>query len=260
MSGGDPFSYRLTVAYVGTRYAGWQRQPNAPTIQQRLEEALAAVLTRSVRVVGAGRTDAGVHARAQVASLALDRTFPLEALVRGTNRFLPEDVRVLLAERVPAGFDARRHAELKCYLYRLDRSAVIHPFDAPFVAPMPRAASVERLGRALECLPGRHDFSAFAKSGGAHRQPVRTLSRVELREEGAGVELRFVGEGFLRGMVRALVGTLLEVARGRLPQERLEALLEGAAREEAGPNAPARGLCLEAVAYPSRWQALERCP
>jgi tRNA pseudouridine38-40 synthase len=229
-------------------------------VQQALEEALASLLAEPVRVVGAGRTDAGVHARAQVASFALDRGFPVQALVRGTNRFLPADVRVMRAERVPAGFDARRHAEEKCYLYRLERAPVIDPFTAPYVAPMPRDASVERLREALGRLPGRRDFSAFAKSGGSHRQPVRTLSRVELREEGSGLELRFVGDGFLRGMVRALVGTVLEVARGRLTPDRLDALLDGATRAEAGPNAPARGLCLEAVSYPARWGASERYP
>lgn len=260
MSEGEQASYRLTISYVGTRYAGWQRQPASPSVQQQLEEALAALLTYPVRVVGAGRTDAGVHALAQVASLVLPRPFAVEALVRGANRFLPRDVRVLRAERVPAGFDARRHAEHKSYVYRLDRAPVIDPFRAPFVAPMPRAASVEVLRAALQCLPGRHDFSAFAKAGGAHRQPMRTLLRVDLREDGSRLELRFVGDGFLRGMVRALVGTLLEVARGRLSPAQLEALLAGAERAAAGPSAPAHGLCLEAVEYPSRWQALERYP
>jgi tRNA pseudouridine38-40 synthase len=262
-SAGDPAgsaTYRLTVAYVGTRYAGWQRQPNAPTVQEILERALAEVAGRAVHVVGAGRTDAGVHARGQVASLVLDPPRPVKALVRGANRFLPDDVRVMSAERVPAGFDARRHARSKSYLYRLERAPVIDPFAAPFVVRLPAGVSLPALRRAAALLPGRHDFSAFAKTGGAHRQPVRTLFRVELAEQGSRLLLRFVGDGFLRGMVRSLVGTLLEVARGRLGEARLVELLAGGSRPEAGPNAPAHGLELEAVAYPQSWAALERFP
>ncbi|HVS12502.1 MAG TPA: tRNA pseudouridine(38-40) synthase TruA [Thermoanaerobaculia bacterium] len=255
-----PTSYRLTVAYVGTRYAGWQRQPNALAVQQVLEEALAAVAGGAVRVVGAGRTDAGVHARGQVASLALGTPRPPQALVRGSNRFLPADVRVMAAERVPPGFDARRHADSKSYLYRFERAAVIDPFAAPFVVRLPGGVSLPTLRRAAALLPGRHDFSAFAKTGGAHRQPVRTLHRVDVLEGGSRVALRFVGDGFLRGMVRSLVGTLLEVARGRLEEARLRELLAGGARCEVGPNAPAHGLELEEVVYPERWAARERFP
>jgi tRNA pseudouridine38-40 synthase len=256
----EPTSYRLEVAYAGTRYAGWQRQRNALTVQQTLEEAIAEVAGVPVRILGAGRTDAGVHARAQVASFVLDRPRPVTALVQGTNRFLPEDVRVMGASRMAPGFDARRHARSKTYVYRFAREPVIDPFVAPFVVRLPGSVSVPILRQAMALLPGRHDFSAFAKTGGSHRQPVRTLLRAELVVDRARLELRFVGDGFLRGMVRSLVGTLIEVARGRLARARLRQLLTGGTRPEAGPNAPAHGLMLESVRYPARWSALERFP
>src|SRR3954469_19869986 len=155
-------TYRLTLAYRGAAYAGWQRQENAVAVQQVVEEALERLLEQPVRIFGASRTDAGVHARAQVASLELARDFPPRGLVHGTNRHLPEDVRVLAAAAMPPGFHARRHALGKEYVYRLSRAAVLSPLDAPFMAAVPEPLDVGRMARAADRLPGRHDFSAFA--------------------------------------------------------------------------------------------------
>jgi tRNA pseudouridine38-40 synthase len=247
-------TYRLTLSYRGAAYAGWQRQQNAVAVQQVVEEALERLLGHPVRIVGASRTDAGVHARGQVAHLELPRDFPERGLVHGANRHLPEDVRVLAAAVVPPGFHARKSASGKEYLYRLGRGPVISPLDSLFVAPVPGALDLERMARAAACLPGRHDFSAFALAGGSHGQPFRHVFSARWEERGDEFAFTIVGEGFLRGMVRALVGTLAEVGSGRRTPEGFAGLLAGRPRGEAGPTAPAHGLVLQRVLYPPEWR------
>ena len=248
--------YRLRIAYVGTDYAGWQRQDNALAVQQVVEEALARVLGRSATVHGAGRTDAGVHARGQVAHLtvaaATASAETARALVFGANRHLPAAIRVLAAEPVDDAFHARKSTTCKTYRYRLCRTRVIDPFRAPFVVPAPVGLDVEAMKRAASLLLGRHDFSAFAKSGGSHGQPERTIHEATWTEAGDELTFQVAGDGFLRGMVRALVGTALEVGRGRRSLDDFAGLLQGGPRSSAGPNAPARGLCLERVEYSRR--------
>ncbi len=248
-------TYRLTLAYRGGAYAGWQRQENAVAVQQVVEEALERLLGDPVRIVGASRTDAGVHARGQAAHLELARDFAPRGLVHGTNRFLPEDVRVLAAAAMPPGFHARKHAAGKEYLYRLSRAAVIPPLDSLFVAPAPARLDLDRMARAASFLPGRHDFSAFALAGGSHGQPFRRIFSARWEGEGDEIAFRVVGEGFLRGMVRALVGTLIEVGSGQRTPESFSGLLAGRPRGEAGPTAPAHGLVLQRVLYPPEWRA-----
>jgi tRNA pseudouridine38-40 synthase len=247
-------TYRLTLSYRGAAYAGWQRQENAPSVQQTLEEALERLLGQAVRVVGASRTDAGVHARGQVAHLELAAPFPERGLVHGANHHLPEDVRVLAAAAMPAGFHARKHAWGKEYVYRLSRAAVISPLDSLFLAPLHGPVDLEKMARATENLRGRHDFTAFALAGGSHGQPFRSIVAARWEEEGEELRFRVVGEGFLRGMVRALVGTLVEVGTGKRSPESFAGLLAGRPRAEAGPTAPAHGLVLERVFYPSEWR------
>ena len=250
-------TYRLLLSYRGTAYAGWQRQENAFTVQQAVEEALERLLEQPVRIVGASRTDAGVHARGQAAHLELARPFPERGLVHGTNHHLPEDVRVMAAAAMPEGFHARKHALGKEYVYRLSRAPILSPLDSPFVAPVPAAVDLERMARAAASLAGRHDFSAFALAGGSHKQPFRRIFSAHWEEDGEEVRLRVVGEGFLRGMVRALVGTLVEVGTGKRSPESVAALLAGRPRAEAGPTAPAHGLVLEGVLYPPQWNYLK---
>jgi tRNA pseudouridine38-40 synthase len=248
-SGTDPMHVRATLAYVGTRYAGWQRQANALAVQQVVEEALAELTGQRLRVVGAGRTDAGVHADRQVISFSLAREFPLQGLVYGGNQRLPDDVRLLDAELAPPGFDAQRAATGKLYRYRLDRSLLVDPSRAPFVVPAPADVDLERLNAATRALVGEHDFAAFELAGGRTKTSRRRIFAAAWEERGSELVLRIVGEGFLRGMVRSLVGTLLEVATGKRSLERCVALLSGASRGEAGPTAPAHGLSLERVDY-----------
>jgi tRNA pseudouridine38-40 synthase len=247
-------TYRLTLAYRGTAYAGWQRQENGVAVQQVVEEALERLLGRPVRVHGSSRTDAGVHARMQAAHLELERPFPERGLVHGANPHLPEDVRVLAAAAMPDGFHARKHAWGKEYVYRLSRAAVVSPLDSLFAAPAPRGLDAGEMARAAEFLPGRHDFSAFALAGGSHSQPFRRIFSARWEERGDELAFHVVGEGFLRGMVRALVGTLIEVGTGKRSPESFAGLLSGAARGDAGPTAPARGLTLQTVFYPREWR------
>jgi tRNA pseudouridine38-40 synthase len=244
--------FRLVLSYRGTRYAGWQRQDNAVSVQQVVEEAVSKLAGSPVRITGASRTDAGVHARGQVAHLDLERPLPPRALVHGVNPHLPEDVRVLAAAEVDETFHARKSALGKEYRYRLSRAEVVSPLDSLFVVPVPARIDLGRMEKAAAYLPGRHDFSAFALAGGSHGQPFRTLQAASWSASGEEIAFSITGDGFLRGMVRALVGTLIEVGLGRREPESLSDLLQGRPRSEAGPTAPAHGLVLERVFYPGK--------
>lgn len=246
--------YKLILSYRGAAYAGWQRQANAVAVQQVVEEAFAGLLGHPVTVLGASRTDAGVHARGQAAHLELAEPFAESGLVHGGNHRLPADVRVLAAARMAAGFHALKHARAKEYRYRLRREAVLSPLDAPFAAAVDPRVDVGAMARAVALLPGRHDFSAFALAGGGHRQPFRRIVAAGWDEVGPELVFRVVGDGFLRGMVRILVGTLVDVGLGRRSEADFAALLAGGQRTEAGPTAPAHGLCLERVVYPPEWE------
>lgn len=252
--------FALVVSYRGTAYAGWQRQAHRLSLQQVLEEALGRLLGERTVVVGSGRTDAGVHARAQVVHLDARASLPCRALVRGINPLLPDDLRVHWAGRMPASFHARKDAAGKEYRYLLDAEPVIDALELPQRVPLPRDVDLELVRRALPLLVGDHDFSAFANSGGSHQHGRRTLFRAELLVRGARAELRFAGSGFLRGMVRALVGTLFDVGRGRSNEADLRQLLRGGVRGDAGAAAPARGLVLHRVWYPRRCTALDSFP
>ncbi len=247
---------KLTISYRGTAYAGWQRQTNALAVQQIVEEALGALLGPThgaPRITGAGRTDAGVHARGQVAHLELAQSFPLKGLVHGTNHHLDRrgatDIRVLAAEEAPADFHARFSALAKVYSYRLVRTDVLSPLDALFAIRVEPRIDSALLQQAADLLVGHHNFSAFALSGGAAGDPHRTVFAARWNEKDDHCCFSIVGDGFLRGMVRSIVGTLIEVGLRERSIESFKELVLGAPRCAAGPTAPPQGLTLEEVFY-----------
>ena len=246
-----PARYRGVLAYVGTGFRGWQLQKNSPrTVQAVLEAALSRFAAGPVRARAAGRTDSGVHADGQVVDFDLPRARDAARVRDGVNSLLPEDVRLLDVEPAPAGFDARRDAVWKEYLYRWSRVPVLTPRDAPFVAAISAAADPERMRAAAAAVVGRHDFRVFSvRGGGRVSSPVRTIHFVRVEEHGPEIRALFRGDGFLRGMVRAICGVLADVSRGRLPEDRPARLLETGDRALLAPKAPARGLTLVRVGY-----------
>ena len=248
---------KLTLAYDGTAYVGWQRQPNGPSIQALVEDALAPIEGRPVTVAGAGRTDAGVHALGQVASVELSTAIDPETLARALNATLPPDVRVLAAEEAAPGFHARFSATGKTYRYQIRQAPVVSPFEHRYVWHLPRPLDAAAMARAAPALEGRHDFASFQAAGSDVATTVRTVTavRVETRapaappDMGALLVVEVDADGFLRHMVRTIVGTLVEVGAGRRPPSDMAALVEARDRSRAGATAPARGLSLVCVAY-----------
>jgi tRNA pseudouridine38-40 synthase len=242
---------RIDLAYDGTDFAGWQVQPGLRTVQGVVEQALTRLDgDRPVRLHGAGRTDAGVHARGQVAHCDLSTAEEDAELRRALSRILPGDVRPLALSSVAANFDVRRDALEKHYRYRIDRSQAGDPFTLRYVLHHPQPLDVDRMRVALALLPGRRDWSGFAAAACTVQDRVRTLTRAEFDGIDDGeAAFDFRGDGFLTHMVRNLVGTLLEVGRGKMAPERVVEILEAGDRKLAGPTAPPQGLCLERVVY-----------
>jgi tRNA pseudouridine38-40 synthase len=244
-------NWRLVLEYDGTDFEGWQVQPGARRcVQGVLEEALARLAEGPVAVFGAGRTDAGVHAEGQVASVRAATRLDPPTLRRALNALLPRDLAVRELAAAPDGFHARRDARSKLYVYRIWNASERSPLRDRFAVHLPAALDLAALREGAGALVGSHDFASFRAAGGSGRTSVRTLSRVEWQGEiGGELRLEVEGNGFLRHMVRNLVGTLLEVGRGRRPAASLPALLEARDRRLAGPTAPAHGLTLVRVDY-----------
>lgn len=243
-------TFKLTLAYDGTNYVGWQRQAAGTSIQGLIEAALSELDGREVMVHGAGRTDAGVHALGQVASCTLERTLESSVLVRALNARLPPDVRALAAEVAAPGFHARFAATRKTYRYRFSDAAVPSPFERLYAWHLNGPLDVEAMNDAARTLEGRHDFAAFASAGGATKTTERRVIAATVARDPQGfVVLEITGDGFLRHMVRAIAGTLVEIGRGRQPRDIVPAVLASRDRSQAGPTAPALGLFLVAVEY-----------
>lgn len=254
---------RLDIAYDGTDYCGWQKQPGKPTIQGALEAAIERLTSRRATVTGAGRTDAGVHAAGQVASCRTESPIPVEHFTRALNRILPNDIRILKASEADHSFHARRSAVAKHYRYRIFRGAICPPYLARFVCHCPFRLNVDRMMCAAEALEGRHDFTSFAASDpGGKRQSgsgaqqregsnVRRISRSRVTESGNGrlVIYNVCGDGFLYHMVRNIAGTLIEIGRGAIDPGEMPRILSARDRSQAGPTAPAAGLVLLRVEY-----------
>ena len=240
---------RITVAYVGTRFSGWQVQPGRATVQGVLEERLSRLLKEKVRLAGAGRTDAGVHARGQVANFMTASRIPPEGLLRGLNARLPDDVGVLEAREAPPGFHARADARGKEYHYRIARADVVSPFDAPFVCAVRGRLDPEAMREAAAAFLGANDFTSFCAAACRVESRVRTVTLSRLDEEGPFLDFRVRADGFLQHMVRTMAGTLIEIGRGIIRRDAIPRILEARDRRAAGPCAAARGLTLERVFY-----------
>lgn len=240
---------RLDLCYDGTRYRGWQRLPNREdTVQGKLETALSRILGEPIEVSGSGRTDAGVHARGQVANFHCGGAMAPEEILANLRRYLPEDIGIYSCKEVSPRFHARLNAREKTYCYRIWNSDVPCVFERRFVAVMPEELDLEAMKQAAGLLLGKHDFSAFCGNNKMKKSTVRELYAIEISRQGEEVRLRFTGNGFLYNMVRIMTGTLIEVGRGQRRPEDIPDLF-GGKREQAGFLAPAQGLCLEEVVY-----------
>ena len=240
---------RLDICYDGTRYKGWQRLQNREdTIQGKLETALSRILGEPIEVSGSGRTDAGVHAKGQVANFHCESTMNAEEILQNLRKYLPEDIGVYCCKDVSPRFHARLNAREKTYLYRIWNSEMPCVFDRRFVTILPEKLDTAAMEAAAEHLLGQHDFSAFCGNAKVKKSTVRFIRSIEIVRQGEELQLRFTGNGFLQNMVRILVGTLIEVGRGERSPESIPELF-GGKRAEAGFLAPAQGLCLEEVFY-----------
>lgn len=241
---------KLTLAYEGTAYAGFQRQKNALTIQAVLEDRLAAVTGERPRIIGAGRTDAGVHALGQVVNFHTASRIETHRFVPALNSLLPKDIAILAAEEVPMEFHARRDARRKTYTYRIWRPAVRPVFERNRAYHFPRPLDLPAMEAAARLLLGRHDFAVFCSAGSTKvKTTVRTIFAAGWEEEGPLLSFTVTADGFLYRMVRNIVGTLLQVGLGKHPPEWIGELLVLGRRPAAGPSAPACGLFLVAVEY-----------
>jgi tRNA pseudouridine38-40 synthase len=256
-------NWKLVLAYDGTEFHGWQVQPDRPTIQGELANAIERVTGQRVLPQGSGRTDAGVHARGQMASFALNGPIPAENLQRALNRTLPESIRILSAEPAPPDFHARHSVTAKTYEYRIFRGEICPPWTARFAWAIRWTLDPARLEAAAQLITGTHDFSSFAasdpdmtvrKAAQENAQPsregnVRTIFASGWTEDGDLLLYRVRGDGFLHHMIRNLVGTFVDAGRGQIAPEDVARILAARNRSEAGATAPARGLFLVRVEY-----------
>jgi len=240
-------NYKAVLAYDGTEFNGWQRQPDGRTVQGVLEEAVRKVTQKRTVVHGAGRTDAGVHALGQVASFRGAFKLSDGVLLRALNAVLPADVRIFSLEEAPAGFHARQSARSKVYRYRIVHAPQASPLDRRYVLHWPYPLDLRSMREAARMFVRTDDFTAF--SSNRDRSPVRTVRRSELRKTGPEIVYTIEAEGFLRYMVRTIVGTLLEVGRGRIAPAQVEEIFRRKDRSLAGPTAAAKGLTLVRVDY-----------
>jgi tRNA pseudouridine38-40 synthase len=240
---------KLTIAYDGTDFAGWQRQTADRTVQATIEDALAPFAGGHIVITGSGRTDAGVHAVGQVASVSLESTIANDTLQRALNATLPPDVRIMRVEDAPAGFNARFDARRKTYHYAVYCGSVLPPMLRRQVWHVKDPLAVGSMDAAAALLIGRHDFAAFQAAGGEVATTVRELSVSRITSRGDEVVYEVTGSGFLRHMVRNIVGTLVDVGRGRRNVENVRAVLAGRDRGRASATAPPQGITLWEVEY-----------
>ena len=242
-------NYKITVQYDGTRYNGWQKQGNTPnTIQEKFENVLSRMCDCKVDIFASGRTDAGVHAKCQVANFKCTSEMSEEAIQNYLNTYLPEDIRVLTTEEVPERFHSRLNAKAKTYEYSI---ACTKPdvFTRKYVWHAPTVPDFDKMVTASKKFEGTHDFRGFSSLGKTKKSTVRTINSVELTNENEVIVIKINGNGFLYNMVRIIAGTLYEIGIGKLNEEAIDIVFETANREQAGATLPAKGLGLTEVTY-----------
>ncbi|MFN4173621.1 MAG: tRNA pseudouridine(38-40) synthase TruA [Parachlamydiaceae bacterium] len=242
--------FKLTIAYDGTNYGGWQVQPNSVGIQTLIQKALETILREKIDLTGSGRTDSGVHALGQSAHFKTEKSLDLDKVLYSINSLLPRDIRVLKIERADDRFHARYSAIAKVYRYRID--TVYDPFNRFYSWHVGYKLDRDLLQKALGKYLGTHDFKGFANeshSGSAAHDSIRTMTRSELIQNGNEISIWFEADGFLYKMVRNLVGTAIDIARGHLPIDTIDIVFETGDRKKAGQTAPPHGLTLFRVVY-----------
>ncbi|MCR5742794.1 MAG: tRNA pseudouridine(38-40) synthase TruA [Lachnospiraceae bacterium] len=242
-------NYKMTICYDGTRYYGWEHQPDRDTIQGKLENVLKGMTGSEIEVTGAGRTDAGVHAREMVANFHLDTRRSPEQIRDYFNRYLPEDIAVLEVREAAEQFHARYKAVGKTYRYTCYDGPVKPVFDRKYVNVLDFSPDIEAMRQAAAYLTGKHDYKSFCGNSRFKKSSVRVVDAITIDKKRGYIYMTFHGTGFLQNMVRILVGTLLEVGKGSYPPEHVKEILEALDRSVAGPTAPACGLCLMKVDY-----------
>jgi len=244
--------YKMIIAYEGTRFGGWQVQPNSVTIQELIESAIQTITREKTKVIASGRTDAGVHAKGQTAHFEAKQNLDLFRFRYSLNGLLPPEIRILSIESAPNDFHARFSAKKKIYHYNLYLGSVMPPFKRFTHTHVRCPLDLPLLKTAAKSFIGTHNFKAFSNEshlGSAANSPVKTLYELNCRHDGDVISLEFVGSGFLYKMVRNIVGTLLDVARGKTKLDEIPKILESEDRTLAGPAAPPEGLFLISVDY-----------
>ncbi|HIU68229.1 MAG TPA: tRNA pseudouridine(38-40) synthase TruA [Candidatus Caccomorpha excrementavium] len=241
---------KLTVAYDGTNYYGWQKQPDAVTVEEVVNRELTRLLQEPIEVIGASRTDSGVHALGNVAVFDTDTRIPPEKISYALNARLPKDIVIQDSKEVPPDFHPRRTDCVKTYEYRILNTRFPVPTMRLYAHYVYKPLDVEKMQAAAAFLVGEHDFASFCSAGSQVKETVRTIYRLDLKREGNMVSFQVEGNGFLYNMVRIIAGTLIEVGIGSYPPERVREMLEARDRIRCGPKAPACGLTLVGIRYP----------
>ena len=242
-------NYKFTIQYDGTRYYGWQRQPDKNTIQGKIESVLSVMCGKDIEVIGAGRTDAGVHAKGMTANAVLDTDMSEREIRDYLNRYLPDDIAVSEVKTAGERFHARYNAVGKTYCYTCFDGEVKPVFQKRYVYMLDAKPDINLMKRAADVLVGEHDFRNFCVNPHMKKTTVRIVDRISISEKGGFINFTFHGTGFLQNMVRIMVGTLLEAGYGRKSIEDIRYSLNVAERVKAGPTAPPQGLCLISVDY-----------
>jgi tRNA pseudouridine38-40 synthase len=241
---------RLLIEYDGTDYQGWQVQPKGPTVQGMIEEKLTLITGEAIHLIGSGRTDSGVHAFGQVANFKTKSQLDVHSIQRALNSLLPPDIVIQKAEEVEEDFHARRQSKSKVYEYRILNRDLRSAFHHEYAWHIPQKLDLEEMRKATRILIGEHDFSSFRSVGSPTRTAIRRVIRAEWKRGRDGlIRFEIEANGFLKQMVRALVGTLVEVGKGKIDSGEFQKILDSRDRKKAGPTAPAHGLFLKEVKY-----------